>query len=118
MITNNFFSEHLSKLKRRKQREYTKHRKSDKWVKMNTEYENKLKEAEQKYYKNKIANLRNSDSKNWFYWLKRLVSKNQTSAREINVSEIEHLTSKEKAEKIADSFAKINQEYDPLKKKI
>ena len=63
MITNHFFSEHLSKLKRRKQREYTKHRKSDKWVKMNTEYENKLKEAKQKYYKNKIGNLRNSDPK-------------------------------------------------------
>ena len=110
-----FFTEHLSKLKRRKQREYSKHRKSQKWIKMNIEYENKLNTAKKAYYKNEIAKLKNSDPKRWFYWLKRLVSSGQTNEREINVNEIEHLPYEEQAEQIADSFAKISQEYDQFK---
>ena len=82
---------------------------------MNIEYENKLNTAKKAYYKNEIAKLKNSDPKRWFYWLKRLVSSGQTNEREINVNEIEHLPYEEQEDQIADSFAKISQEYEPLK---
>ena len=61
-----FFSEKLSVLKRRKQREYNKNRKSEKWSKINTEYKIKLNTAKKTYYKKEIAKLRKSDPHKWF----------------------------------------------------
>ena len=67
------------------------------------------------YYKNEISNLKKSDPKKWFYWVKRLVSKDQSKEQEVVVENINHLTKEIQAEIIADSFAKISQEYEELK---
>ena len=45
----------------------------------------KLKNAKQTYYKKEMANLRKSDPKQWFYWLKRLLPKNQANEKYNNV---------------------------------
>ena len=67
-----FFSETLSKLKRKKQREYNKKRKSMKWKKLDCEYRVKLNTAKMSYYKKEIASLKKSDPKNGFIGLKDL----------------------------------------------
>lgn len=73
-----FFSEKLAILKRRKQREYNKHRQSQKWKKLDLEYNRKIDTAKKTYYKKEIGKLKKSNPKKWFYWLKRLVSKDQS----------------------------------------
>ena len=45
------------------------------------------------------------------------MSKDQTKEQEINVDEIAHLSNKEQAEQLADSFSKISQEYEKIEKK-
>ena len=82
---------------------------------MDLEYNLKLNEAKKQYYKKEIAELKKSDPKKWFYWLKRLVTKAQANEQELVVEEIEHLSKNDQAEFIADTFAKISQEYDKLK---
>ena len=112
-----FFSERLAVLKRKKQREYNKHRRSKKWFKLNTNYNEKLNTAKKQYYKREISKLKTSNPRKWYYWLKRIVSKDQTKEQEINVDEIAHLSNKEQAEQLADSFSKISQEYEKIEKK-
>ena len=71
--------------------------------------------AKKLYYKKEIAKLKKRKPKKWFHWLKRLVSKDQTNDQDLHVEEIEHLPKEEQVELIADTFAKISQEYDELK---
>ena len=59
-----FFTQKLVTLKRKKQREYTKHRKSAKWKRLENEYKEKLGKAKKQYYKKEIAKLKKSDPRN------------------------------------------------------
>ena len=87
-----------------------------KWKKLDCEYRVKLNTAKMSYYKKEIASLKKSDPKKWFYWVKRLVSNDQSKKQEVFVEDINHLTKERQAELIADSFAKISQDYEKLKK--
>ena len=51
----------------------------------------------------------------WYSKLKRLCSYDQQKSDPIIIESIKHLSDQEQAEKIADKFAKVSQEYDPLK---
>ena len=110
-----FFTERLSKLKRRKCREFNKNRKSKKWETLNALYVEKLLEAKRDFYKNKIKKLRSSNPKQWHRELKKLTSFDQHDSEDVIVESIKDLTSQEQAENIADKFAEISQEYDEIK---
>ena len=112
-----FFSENLAILKRKKQREYNKNRQSEKWIKLNHEYNEKLGISKKMYYKKEIAKLKKSNPKKWFYWLKRLVSKDQSKEKELIVDEISNLPIKQQAEVIADAFSSVSQEYEEIQAK-
>ena len=45
------------------------------------------------------------------------MSKDQANDHELIVDEISHLTNEEQAEKLADAFSSVSQEYEPLKTK-
>ena len=64
------------------------------------------------YYQKEISKLKHANPKKWFYGLKRLISKDHLKEQEITVDEISHLSNSDQAEKIADSFSYISQEYD------
>ena len=59
-----FVTQKLKSLKRRKGREYHKHRKSQKWVDLEEKYQKELTEAKSTYYKKKIKNLCKTEPKN------------------------------------------------------
>ena len=110
-----FFSDKLASLKRRKQREYNRHRRSEKWHKLDTKYKEKLNTAKKQYYKKEIAKLKKADPHKWFYWLKRLISSDQAKQQEVNIDSINHLPNQEQAEVLAEEFSSISQEYEKLK---
>ena len=117
VITNDdqpFFNDKLVKLKRKKCREYTKNRRSDKWKKLSEVYKVVLAKAKKDYYRRKIKNLRKVNPRKWYNELKKLTSFDQHKAEQIIVEDIKHLTEKEQAEKIADKFSAVSQEYDKL----
>ena len=58
-----YINEKLKKMKRRKCREFSKHRRSKKWLKMNKEYSEELGKAKHSFYRNKIKNLRKGNPK-------------------------------------------------------
>lgn len=65
-ITNKdepFYNENLKKLRKKKLREFNKHRKSEKYLALNKLYNTELEKAKHSYYRNKIQKLKSSNPK-------------------------------------------------------
>ena len=110
-----YFTDFLSKLKRKTSREYHKHRMSQKYLQLKARFKFELKKARKSFYIKKVKNLKSSDSRSWWRQLNKLTSKsNQEDVPQVD--EIKHLKDEEQVEIIAKHFAKISQEYPPLQK--
>ena len=110
-----FCTEEVKRLKRLKSREFSKHRKSIKWRELNRRYKKEVSSAKRNYYKKIIKDLKTSNINQWYSKLKRLCSYDQQKFEPVIVESIKHLTINEQAEAIADKFARVSQEYAPLK---
>ena len=110
-----FYNDKLSRLRRRKGREYRKHRRSEKWLKLEKVYNDQLVLAKKSFYRRKIKNLRKVNPGKWYNELKKLTSFDQQKSEEIIVESIKDLTIPEQAERIADKFAEVSNEYDKLR---
>ena len=107
-----FFKDKLSRLKRKKGREYSKHRRSAKWKKMEVIYNQELAMAKKGYYRKRIKNLPKSKPGKW---LKKITCFDQQKSENITVENIKDLPVPEQAELIADRFARVSQEYEKLR---
>ena len=110
--TEPWFTEKLSTLKRKKEREFSKHRKSQKYKDLHKIYKNELSVAKTKYYDLKLRNLRSTNPRSWYRSLKKIM--NNDSEEKIEVDSIRHLTDTEQVEAIASKFAEISNSYDCL----
>ena len=110
-----FYTDKLSKLKRKKGREYNKHRRSAKWKKMEIVNNHELDRAKKGYYRKKIKNLRKAKPGKWYSEFKKLTRFDQQTSENITVESIKDLPVAEQAELIADKFAQVSQEYEKLK---
>ena len=110
-----FYTNKLQKMRRRKCREFRKHRKSEKWAKMKAEYDIEVGNAKKGYYKKKIKHLSKANPKNWHRELKKLTCFDQQKSEEILVESIKHLPDEIQAELIADKFAAVSQEYEKIR---
>ena len=111
-----FMTEKLKHLKRKKCRIYRKQRKSEEWKRLEEIYRREIKRAKNNFYRNKIKNLRRSNPKKWHQELKKISSFDEQKFDDIEVDEIKDLTDEEQAEKIADKFSAVSQEYEKLNK--
>ena len=110
-----FFNEKLATLKRRKCREYSKNRRSEKWVALNALYVKEVSKAKRNFYRQKIKHLRHAKPKQWHKELKKLTNFGQNKSDEIIVESIKDLSRTEQAEVIADEFSKVSQEYEEVR---
>ena len=83
---------------------------------MNKKFNQEVSKAKKRYYKDFVKDLRVSKVSQWYSKLKRLCSYDQHKADPVIVESIKNLTDKEQAELIAAKFARVSQEYEPLKK--
>ena len=105
----------IKKIDRKRKREYLKRKKSLKWNSLNELFETKSEEAKSNYYTNIVEDLKTSNVGKWYSKLKRMSCNDQTKLNEVNVTSLINVPSDIQAEKIADSFASISNEYEPLK---
>ena len=110
-----FYIDKLSRLKRKKSREYRKHRRSSKWKSLDMAYNKAVSKAKKDFYRKNIKNLRKAKPGKWYSEFKKITSYDQQRSDEIIVENIKDLTDSEQAELIADNFAQASQEYDKLK---
>ena len=104
----------VKRMKRLKSREYNKHRSSDKWRDLDSKYKDCLSQGKIKFYKNMISDLKQSNPAQWYSKLKRICSYDQERYEPLVCSKLENLTDQEQAEKIADHFCSVRQQFDAV----
>ena len=113
-----YINTELKTLSRRKQREYIKRGKTEKYNKLATEFRVKLKLAAKKYMCNKIDELKETQPGRAYNVLKTMGAQPGDSTDEHTFSLPVHLdlnlTDQECADRIAAHFAAISNQYPPL----
>ena len=105
----------VKKYDRQQKREYSKNKRSNKWKHLNKVYRQKSDEAKENYYSNIVEDLKTSNVGKWYSKLKRMSCGERSQCDKVNVQSLSNLAAGTQAEKIADSFAFISNEYEPLK---
>ena len=113
-----FISADLKKLDRLIKREYRKHSKSIKYQRLKNSYDKKFKIAASKYLEMSVRTLMEDDPGTAYRCLKRLAAQPGDLQDEGNFTLSSHqddnLTPEQSLEKIAQHFATISQEFEPL----
>ena len=107
----------LKKLKRIRRREFCRHGRSEKYYQLKTEFETKKKEAVKKYADKIIEEVREGTRSSSYKALRKLGVRSGDIKDDLFTipSHIEEsLSEEESAEKIADYFSNISQEFEPL----
>ena len=117
-IDKPFITRELKTLDRQRKREYKKNRKSDKYADLNNQFESKFKKASSEYLDKMMLELEDANPAKANKMLKRLGAQPGDSTEEGNFSLPEHeklgLSAAQSADKIAQKFADISQEYPPI----
>ena len=108
----------LKKLHRIKQRVYLKRGKTEKYDKLAAEFKQKLDAAAEKFLKNKMDSLKETQPGKAYKILKDMGAQpgDCTDSHTFTLPnhQVENLSVKQCAERIANHFASISQEYKPL----
>ena len=108
----------LKKLDKLKKREYRKHGKSDKYVKLLEKFDKKYKMAAKEHLFKNVKSLKEENPGKAYSVLKKMGSQPGDCMEEGSFRLLEHieknLSDEVSADKIADHFASISQQYPPL----
>ena len=105
----------LKKLDRKRRREYSKNRKSPKYLRLSRLYQEKLFKEKKKYKKDMLDDIKSSQPGEWYSKLKRITKLDQGKLEVYNVEEISNLNDQKQAELISDHHAKISNCYEGVK---
>ena len=111
-----WFGPKLKKLDRKLKREYSKNKKSSKWMSLREEFLELCSVEKVKYYQNIVEDLKVSNPGQWYSKLKRMSSHDAAKSDEPVVQSINSLPNQIQAEMIADEFSAISNMYDKLNK--
>ena len=112
-----WITQDLKKLKRIRRREFCRHGRSDKYIQLKNQFEMKKKDAVQKYTDKIIEEVREGSKSSSYKALRKLGVRSGDIKDELFTipAHIEEaLTEEQSAERIADYFSNISQEYEPL----
>ena len=113
-----FITKELKRIDRQKNREYLKSGKTDKYLKLKSLFDTKFKEAAQKYLNKNLDHLREAEPGKAFNILRRLGARPgdglDSGTFSLPEHERESLSDEQSAERIANHFAAISQEFPPL----
>ena len=113
-LDRDWMSPELKQLHRAKQREYYKHRKSEKYKKLKAKFKKLKRKTLKNFYSNFVSDLKLSDPGRWYSMAKQIGAVDKMSRGDIQVQSLSNLNNKESAQKIAEHFAAISHEYLPV----
>ena len=109
-----WMSPELKQIHRSMQREFFKHRKSLKYKQLKSKYKKLKKKSIRSFYTNFVSELKSTDPGRWFSMAKKIGAVKEPNGGEIQVESLSNLTNKECAEKIAQHFSAVSNEYQPI----
>ena len=107
-------NEKVKHLKRLKNCEYNKHRKSFKWTKMNDKYLKVIKIEKQKHDEKMVKDLKQSEPNQWYSKLKRLCSYDLEKQEVLQCDELSHLEDHKQADILVEHFSNVRSKFDAL----
>ena len=114
-LDRKWMSPKLKNLLRKTKREFYINKKSPKWKKLKKKYKKLKRNTVQNFYSNFVSEMKVSNPAKWYSMAKRLgAEQTHNNGGEISVECLEGLSNQAAAEKVAESFSKISQEYSPM----
>lgn len=100
---------------RKRDREYCKHGKSDKWRSISNTCNHMCKNSKTNYYKNFIENIKNTEPRTWMQRMKALgKGPDEVDPKKFQFPNEEDKSDQTIAEEIADYFADISANFEPV----
>ena len=109
-----WFTPRLKIIHRKKQREFLKHRRSDKFRRLQRKFNYMKRTNIRNYYINLTEKLKVTNPRNYYKVIKMLSGCSDSASSECNVEELTHLTPPVAAERIAAHFSAISCSYQPV----
>ena len=109
-----FMTEELRLLRRQRQRVYRKGGRNDKYLGLLKKFEQKMKIEAEKYRQKILSEVAEGSRCNAYSALRKLETGEQVSKKALTLPSHADLTPAQSAEKLADYFSKISQEFDPI----
>ena len=113
-LDRKWMTPHLKQISRAMKREFYKHRKSAKYKKMKSKFKKLKRKSLKSFYSDFVSNLKATDPGKWYEMAKRIGAVDVMGGGETKVESLSHLSNKESAQKIAEHFATISNEYSPI----
>ena len=104
----------LIRLDRLRKREYNKRKKSEKWQILDKKFKLRAEMLKTSYNENVVEDLKTSNVGKWYSKLKRMSSTEKFRDDNVYLQEFTDVPSQIQAEKIADRFSEVSQQYQPL----
>ena len=104
----------LKQLHRQMQREFYRHRKSEKYKKLKNKFKKMKRKAVKSFYSDFVSELKQSDPGKWYAMAKKIGAVDQMTAGSVKVESLAHLNDLESAKLIAEHFASISGEFSPI----
>ena len=104
----------LKQLHRQMQREFFRHRKSDKYKKLKSKFKKMKRRAVKSFYSDFVLELKHSDPGKWYAMAKKIGAVDKMATGAIKVESLANLDNFECARKIAEHYAKVSNEYAPI----
>ena len=96
------------------QKEYFKNRKSDQWRNLRRKYRRSKRKACKTFYSKFVTDLKSTNPGLFHKMAKRIGTADQNANTKLNIECIENLSPAEQVQKVADSMAKVSNEYKPV----
>ena len=107
-------SPHLKQLHRKMQRELHLNRKSKRYKKLKSKFKKLKRKAVKTFYSDFVNELKCSDPAKWYSMAKKIGAIDQMNEGEVKVECLSELNNLQSAQKIAEHFAAISNEYLPI----
>ena len=113
-LDKDWMSPQLKQLHRAVQREFYRHRKSEKHRKLKSKFKKLKRNTVKTLYSGFVSDLKLTDPGKWYSMAKRIGAVNKMSNGDIQVESLANLGNAESAQKIAEHFAAVSNEYTPV----
>ena len=114
-LDKEWLSPTLKLLLRQAQREMVRNGKSNKYRKLRNQFRRNKRKAIKSFYKHFVEELKQTKPSKYFQMLKKLGGMEQRINGKLEIECLKDMTDQEGAEAIAKEFAKVSQEYEPIK---
>ena len=113
-LDKEWMSPELKQLHRAMQREFYKHRKSNKYKKLKTKYRKLKRRTIKTKYSSFMSELKLTNPGKWYTMAKKIGAVDKMSEGNVQVDSLSNFSAAESAQKIAEHFATISNEYSPV----